>query len=91
MASPAGFSFSSAQNAETIAQLEDVFESAYADRLAQQEARWARKVGASPDVATASETSRAELKRLVRQGVPAARRKVVWPACCRAAELRAAA
>lgn len=36
------------------------------------------------------DATRPELKRLVRQGVPAARRQAVWPQCCRAAELRAA-
>jgi hypothetical protein len=66
---------------------EDAFENTYADRLKQQEVRWARKIGASTDVAL--DGSRAELKRLVRQGIPSARRKSVWAQCSRAAELRA--
>ena len=64
------------------------FEAAYAGRLEQQEVRWSRaKLSASS--ADVLEGSRAELKRLVRQGIPAERRRTVWPQLCRTAELRA--
>ena len=73
---------------------EEAFEQTYAGRLEQQEARWARRAhAAETNAAAASDgvtSSRSELKRLVRQGIPAERRRVVWPDICRAAELRAA-
>lgn len=62
---------------------ENAFERAYAARLEQQEMRWGR----ARDDQIAS--SRKELKRMVRQGIPAARRQAVWPQLCRAAEIRA--
>jgi len=67
---------------------EEAFQASYAARLEQQEARWARRA-AGGRASDEGRSGRAELKRLVRIGVPAARRKVVWPQVCRAGELRA--
>ena len=67
---------------------EQAFDSVYVGRLEQQEARWSRRVGSA---LTLESIDRSELKRLVRQGIPAERRCTVWPQLCRATELRASA
>ena len=69
---------------------EEAFKSAYAGRLEQQEQRWSRWRLADGKK-TLPELPRAELKRLARMGIPAARRRTAWPQLCRASELRSGA
>ena len=65
---------------------EEAFERVYRPRLQQQEQRWGRKVEKREEL---SELAHSELKHLARLGIPAARRKHIWPLLCRAAELKA--
>jgi len=65
---------------------EEAFNSSYAAKLALQERRWGRRTWTAEEIAAAR---RHELKRLVRQGIPADRRGTVWPALCRAQDFQA--
>ena len=66
---------------------EAAFESLYEPRLVVQEQRWGRCTEKRAELSTLAPS---ELKHLARLGIPAARRKHVWPQLCRAAELKAA-
>lgn len=70
---------------------EEAFLDEYEPRIEQQEQRWARHMIC--DTPTEQHLAldgilRAELKRLSRLGIPARRRKTLWPKLCRADELR---
>ena len=71
--------------------LEEEFKMSYAPRLEKQDQQWVRRTG-SRDSPRGTPTVRRlpDLKKLVRLGVPAARRASIWPQLCRAEELRAA-
>ena len=72
---------------------EEAFLAAYEERIEQQEQRWARHMSDIPhpvhEQYALDALPRSELKRLSRLGIPARRRRVLWPKLCKADELRA--